>query len=169
MIRKAVARRGFTMLEVVVTMAIMGVATVTITRAVVDIRRTSADSFNRAVAHTIARNEVERLKEMGTLNPERGVGEFLVDQEGGNDPTGGYKLSVEAETICAGGEWTKENQREVDKVADDECVGEKAILAYRVTVTYASRLGVAPRTIEYTVALGQEARYGGTGVSEVVR
>jgi general secretion pathway protein I len=78
--RTRLQRQGFTLLEVMVALAIFAVAAIALTRAGMSYTQGVSSLTDRTLAHFVAMNEAANLRILGTW-PE-GTGEKEVDEQG---------------------------------------------------------------------------------------
>jgi prepilin-type N-terminal cleavage/methylation domain-containing protein len=153
-------RPGFTLLEMAATLGILGFVAVGVTRALIDVRKTSADSLHRTFAHAIARNEIERLRGLGPEWHETASDTARVNEWGDETPMGLYTRAVVAEVRCEGGPLGEENPAAAVRIPH-ECEEQRPVIVYRVSVAHPSRSGYVQVTpVQYELRLGAAARYG---------
>lgn len=156
-------RDGFSVFELVLALALLGVALLVLVEYSAESSRGDVDRAARLVAHRTLRNEVERLR---ASDPMAGSfpASFFTDRAGtviAAPETGSHSVTVSRRVICEGGALDRDNT--TSPPAAHGCGPERAPLAeFTILVVFPSRYTAdGTARVEQVITLWPGDRHGG--------
>jgi prepilin-type N-terminal cleavage/methylation domain-containing protein len=148
------SRKGFTVIEVLVAAALLGLMAVAMGLSLSRGTRFTTSSRHHVVAQAIARNQVEHLRSLGpmVLDP---VHDVPINETGELDPQGRYGLSMHSSVECQGGPLLPYSAGP----ATPGCSGTRPTTVYTVEVSYPAREGgnLDRKSVTYSLTLAPTA------------
>lgn len=151
----AMNRRGFALLEVIITAGILAILLPTLGMVTIQMMDFAVWNRDRADAIQIARNDAERLRALGPDAAPAIEGTETVDVAGSPDPEGRFTRTISSDILCLGGEEVA--GLEVT-ISPNPCDGDRyPIFAYVVEVEFSVR-GKA-FDVGYEVRVAERGRF----------
>jgi prepilin-type N-terminal cleavage/methylation domain-containing protein len=159
-------QEGFTLFEVILALALLGISLLTLVQHSADSTRADADRAARLVAHRTLRNEVQRLRASDPLaDPAPGSfpASFFTDRAGNQIDAaapGSQAVTVSRRIRCLGGAEVRDNATAPSTQAG--CgAGPGPVAEFTVRVVFPSRYTEdGTSAVEQTITLWPRDRHG---------
>jgi prepilin-type N-terminal cleavage/methylation domain-containing protein len=160
-------RSGFTLLEVILALLLLGVSLLMLVEQSAESTRRDTDRAARLVAHRTLRNEVQRLRASDPLAAPAEGGAFpvtyLTDRAGNRAATAGpgvQVVTVSREVACLGGSVLQDNASQPTPSLG--CgAGSAPVALFTVRVVFPSRYATdGEDAVEQTITLWPHDRHG---------
>lgn len=155
-------RDGFTLFEMVLALALLGISLLVLVQHSADNTRADADRAARLVAHRTVRNEVQRLR---ASDPMAGAfpSAYTTDRTGNRvvaPQPGSQSVTISRRVLCEGGSADRDNA--TSPAARFGCgVGRMPLAEFTVRVVFPSRYSNdATAAVEQTITLWPGDRHG---------
>lgn len=152
---------GFTLLELVIALFVLGFVGNAFVKTVADEIRQSTERRERRLAEEIARNEAERL-EITSPWTAPATSTYAVDRTGSPDPDGPYEITITRSVTCDGGPMLVDNAAAPPPSMG--CTTQRPLARFTVTVRFPSTQSTPsgpspPDSVQHHVSVAPIGRY----------